>query len=74
MSSYYLTYEYDCKVELYTLCDIDDFQYYCIHIYYTGINMNFNTIFYMFHCTCTYNMHVHTVFLIQCSDAIYMSL
>ena len=45
MSSYYLTYKYDCKVELYILCDIDDFQYYCINIDYTGKNMNFNTIF-----------------------------
>ena len=65
MSLYYLTYEYDCKVELYILCDIADFQYYYISIDYTSMNMNFNTIFYMFHCTCTYNRHVtffsHTV-------------
>ena len=33
---YYSTYESDCKVELYILCDIDDFQYYYINIDYTG--------------------------------------
>ena len=41
MSLYYLTYEYDCKVELYILCDIVDFQYYYINIDYTRMNMNF---------------------------------
>ena len=55
MSSYYLTYEYDCKVELYILCDIDDFQYYYINIDYTGMNINFNTIF-----TC-FTIHVHII-------------
>ena len=36
-----LTYEFDCKVELYILCDIADFQYYYINIEYTSMNMNF---------------------------------
>ena len=40
MSLYYLTYEYDCKVELYILCDIADFQYYYINIDYTSMNIN----------------------------------
>ena len=35
MSLCYLTHEYDCKVELYIICDIDDFQYYYINIDYT---------------------------------------
>ena len=37
MYIYYLTYEYDCKVELYILCDIADFQYYYINIDYTSM-------------------------------------
>ena len=58
MSSYYLTYEYDCKVELYILCDIDDFQYYYINIDYTGMNMNLDTMF-----TC-FTVHVHIICII----------
>ena len=72
MSLYYLTYEYDCTVELFILCDIADFQYYYINIDYTSKNINVNTIFYMFHCTCTYNRQV-SVFLIQYTNAIAMS-
>ena len=59
MSLYYLTYEYDCKVELYILCDIDDFQYYYINIAYTGMNKNCNTIF-----TC-FTVHVHIIGMCQ---------
>ena len=55
MSLYYLTYEYDCKVELYILCDIADFQYYYINIDYTNMNINVNTIF-----TC-FTVHVHII-------------
>ena len=59
MSLYYLTYEYDCKVELYILCDITDFQYYYINIDYTSMNINFNTIF-----TC-FTVHVHIIGMCQ---------
>ena len=59
MSLYYLTYEYDCKVELYILCDVADFQYYYINIDYTSMNMNFNTIF-----TC-FTVHVHIIGMCQ---------
>ena len=59
MSLYYLTYEYNCKVELYILCDIADFQYYYINIDYTSMNMNFNTIF-----TC-FTVHVYLIGMCQ---------
>ena len=61
MSLYYLTYEYDCKVELYIVCDIADFQYYYINIDYTSMNMimNINTIF-----TC-FTVHVHIIGMSQ---------
>ena len=74
MSLYYLTYEYDCMVELYILCDIADFQYYYVNIYYTSMNINFNTIFTYF------TIHIHIIDIYQFfsyskyTNAIAMSL
>ena len=56
---YYLTYEYDWKVELYILCDIADFQYYYINIDYTSMNIHFDTVF-----TC-FTVHIHIIGMCQ---------